>query len=268
MAPLLILRPAPWSVYAPSTMPLGSLLQPYYIFPFALINSPDLLRSHHFFANCPISNILPLVQMNSALWALRAVSVGPGEGRVCFFLMRIPAEYSCFTWEACYMILLPLPKHVAITKQEHTSHLPSQANAGSQRWNAFHLGLWFSVSLFYLVSDITQQYFYIFSQYLPILCSLSLSCQETVSVTPHPVRETSEIFPRVFHKCFQIQTISPFPFANGEENEYRFCQLYICVFPGSLSAGLPPARSPLWCLLGLGGAETIVSNNRKKFCSL
>lgn len=83
-----------------------------------------------------------------------------------------------------------------------------------------------------------------------------------------PVRETSEIFPRVFHKRFQIQIISPFPFANGEENEYRVCQLYICVFPGSLSAGLPPARSPLWCLLGLGGTETIVSNNRKKFCSL
>lgn len=82
-----------------------------------------------------------------------------------------------------------------------------------------------------------------------------------------PVRETSEIFPRVFHKCFQIQIISPFPFANGEENEYRFCQLSICVFPGSFSTGLPQACSPLWCLLGLAGAETIVSNNREKFCS-
>lgn len=83
-----------------------------------------------------------------------------------------------------------------------------------------------------------------------------------------PVRETSELFPRVFHKCFQIQIISPFPFADGEENECRFCQLYICVFLGSFSTGLPPAASPLWCLLGPGGAESIVSNNREKFCSL
>lgn len=45
---------------------------------------------------------------------------------------------------------------------------------------------------------VTQQYFYIFSQYLPILCFLSFSCQQAFSVTPQPcegiIRNISKSF--------------------------------------------------------------------------
>lgn len=127
-----------------------------------------------------------------------------------------------------------------------------------------------SAFLFCLVEILHNNIFtYSLNIYLVFVFSLS-PAKRHFQWLHSPVRETSEIFPRVSHECFQIQIISLFPFAHGGEMGYRSCQLYICVFPGSSSSGLPRAHSPLWYLLELGAAETIVSKAypQQKFCSL
>lgn len=207
--------------------------------------------------------------MNGALWVLRAVFVG-AACRPCTLL---PREDSCKTLMLLIRSMLQRPVY----------HCQSMSPSLSKNTPAVFLCklmlvpkvethfTWGYESLFsYCIwLGIWHNNIFIYSLNIYLFFVLSLSPAKRQFRWLHsPARETSEIFPRVFHKRFQIQIISPFPFANGGENEYGFCQLYICVFPGSLSTGFPPACSPLWCLLRLGGAETIVSNNREKFCSL
>lgn len=190
MGPLLLLHLRPACMRHGAS---GSPLTSFCAFPLHL-SSPDFSLPTASKLIAQSSTSPHLVPMSSALWVLRATSM---------------------TWWRPHA-LLPCNKmltlHIGNMLERSVSHCQSVSYSLSRNSPAFFLLLDCWLSKLKRISreatnlcfpllfgrDITQQYFHIFSQYLPSLCFSSFPCQETFSVTPQPsernIRNISKSF--------------------------------------------------------------------------
>lgn len=115
--------------------------------------------------------------------------------------------------------------------------------------------------------DIRQQYF-IFSQYLPILCFLSFSCQETFSVTPQPsegnIRNISKSFSWMLPKSDYFSLL----FCKRGRDRIQIPPIVHMCVPGILQLGAPLGSQPTWSLGQLKPLLQKQACNSQKFCSL
>lgn len=102
--------------------------------------------------------------------------------------------------------------------------------------------------------DITQQYFHIFSQYLPSLCFPSFPCQETFSVTPQPSERNIRKISKGFSWMLPNSDYFSFPFCTwGRDGIQILPIVHMCV-PGILQLWAPSGSQPTVVSAGAWGS--------------